>query len=1042
MAEDLTPGIHEALVTDELRAQIESALAEGWLVEAKSIDDASLADVLARHVHDRVREAIAGLPNSTVDRRQVQVEIANRVLQALTVRPPGLGPGSGVASEARLLLEVKQPLAEGMTWRPTRRPGIPLRDSALLVNGHRDLQIGTQVALEILSADRIDLLCAFVRFAGLRLIRAELQEFLLRGGDMRVIASVYTGSTEKRALDELVGLGAKVKVSYETSQTRLHAKAWLFERNSGYNTAYVGSSNLTHSALLDGLEWNVRATQVDNPAILDRVAATFEQYWNEPEFEPYDPRVDGERLQQALDAQKGSGQPQPLFRLNVDVQPKPFQVEILEALSAERQRGHFRNLVVAPTGTGKTWVSAFDYKRLRSAGYERLLFVAHRDEILRQSQEVLRLVLGEPDFGERHVGAERPVHGTHVFASIQSLSRSIEPFDPTSFDVVIVDEFHHAEAPTYRRLLSHLTPRVLVGLTATPERADGQDIVHWFENRVASDMRLWEALDDGLLCPFHYLGVGDGTDLRGVGFQRGRYVAAELEGVLTGDHIRAQRILEAIREWVLDPTAMRALGFCVGVAHAQFMAEQFNAAGLPSIALHGGTDTATRVAAVEQLRRGEIRAIFTVDIFNEGVDIPEVDTILLLRPTESATVFLQQLGRGLRWAEGKSVLTVLDFIGQAHADYRFDVRYRALIGGTRRQVERAVASGFPLMPPGCAVRLDEIAQSIVLENLRASIRTTRRALVDDLRALPSTTTLAQFLEASSFDLVDVYSNPSIETTFTSARRAAGHERRPVELHESDAAKALGRMLHVDDEERYQLWRSWLGADAAPAPAALNSREGRLQLMLFAALGYRRRPVLEAANAIAELWDSPLMRNELVELLDVLRDRVRLDSQPIDPYGIVPIHSHATYALYELIAAYGLVSNGVLRESREGLAWAEQAQTDLFFVTLNKSDEDYSPTTRYQDYPISPTLFHWETQSGTSTKSPTGQRYVNHVARGSRVILFVREDKTDERGISSPYLCLGPARHVSHESERPIRIVWELERPMPAEIFQHAKVAAG
>ncbi len=1041
MADDLTPGVHEALVTDDLQSQMDRAVSEGWLIEAKSIDDASLADVLARHVHDQVREAIAKIPKSG-DRRRVQIEIANRVLQALTVEPPGLGRGSEVDLDARLLLEVKQPIADGLTWNPTQRPGIPLRNSVLLVNGHGDLQIGAQVALEIQSADRIDLLCAFVLFTGLRLIRAELQEFLLRGGDMRVIASVYTGSTEKRALDELVGLGAKVKVSYETSQTRLHAKAWRFERRSGYNTAYVGSSNLSRTALLDGLEWNVRATQVDNPAILDRVAATFEQYWNEPEFESYDPQIDGQRLTEALDAQRGSGAPSPGFRISVDVQPKPFQVEILEALSAERQRGHFRNLVVAPTGTGKTWVSAFDYKRLRSAGYERLLFVAHRDEILRQSHEVFRLVLGDPDFGERHVGAERPVRGTHVFASIQSLTRSIDQLDQASFDVVIVDEFHHAEAPTYRRLLEHLTPKVLVGLTATPERADGQDIVHWFENRVASDMRLWEALDDGLLCPFHYLGIGDGTDLRGVGFQRGRYVTAELEGVLTGDHIRAQRILDSVREWVLDPSAMRALGFCVGVAHAQFMADQFNEAGLPSVALHGGTDAATRIAAVEQLRRGEIRAIFTVDIFNEGVDIPEVDTILLLRPTESATVFLQQLGRGLRWSPNKSVLTVLDFIGQAHAEYRFDIRFRALVGGTRRQVTRAIESGFPLMPPGCAVRLDEIAQSIVLDNLRASIKTTRRAMVDDLRSLPISTTLSQFLDASAFDLVDVYSNPSSGTTFTSARRAAGHEHQPVEPLEPLFSKALGRMLHVDDEERYQIWHSWLAADTPPPPAEPGSRLERLQWMLFAALGLRQRPVAESNAAIAELWNSPFMRKELIDLLDVLRDRVRLDSRPVDLYGIIPIHSHATYSLYELVASYGLISKEVLRELREGVAWAKDAGTDLLLVTLNKSDQDYSPTTRYQDYPVSPTLFHWETQSGTSTKSATGQRYINHLARGSRVMLFVREDKEDERGISSPYLCLGPARHVSHESEKPIRIVWELERPMPAEIFQHAKVAAG
>ncbi|MGH2512782.1 MAG: DEAD/DEAH box helicase, partial [Candidatus Limnocylindrales bacterium] len=419
-----------------------------------------------------------------------------------------------------------------------------------------------------------------------------------------------------------------------------------------------------------------------------------------------------------------AGLPPPI-RLDIDVGPKPFQVEMLEALAAERQKGHFRNLIVAPTGTGKTWVSAFDYKRLREAGYERLLFVAHRDEILRQSQEVFRLVLHDPGFGERFIGDERPVRGDHVFASIQSLQRAIDRIDPHAFDVVIVDEFHHAEAPTYTALLNHLQPRVLVGLTATPERADGQDIAHWFDERIASEMRLWEALDQGLLSPFHFLGVGDGTDLRGIGFVRGRYVSSELEDVYTGDHIRAKRILDSVDEWVLDKNTMRALGFCVGVAHAQFMADQFNAAGLASVALHGGTDATTRRQAVDQLRRGQLRAIFTVDLFNEGVDIPEVDTILLLRPTESATVFLQQLGRGLRWAPGKTVLTVLDFIGQAQADYRFDIRFRALVGGTRRQVESQVAARFPLLPPGCAIRLDEIAQEIVLANLRASIRSTR-----------------------------------------------------------------------------------------------------------------------------------------------------------------------------------------------------------------------------------------------------------------------------------------------------------------------------
>ncbi len=256
--DDLEPGLHEALVTEALRIRIELARARGWLVEWKEIDDASLAVMLARHIHDRARERIEAIPQSTEHRNRQQVVMANRVLEALAEYSTSIDASSlKVDPEPRVLLEVDRP---GKAQRSGRaRPGIPLTSSALLVNAHRELQIGTQVSLEITSADRIDLLCAFVRWAGVRLIRRELAAFLLAGDQMRVIASVYTGSTEKRAIDDLVGLGAQVRISYDTTQTRLHAKAWLFERASQFDTAYVGSSNLTQSALVDGLEWNVRA---------------------------------------------------------------------------------------------------------------------------------------------------------------------------------------------------------------------------------------------------------------------------------------------------------------------------------------------------------------------------------------------------------------------------------------------------------------------------------------------------------------------------------------------------------------------------------------------------------------------------------------------------------------------------------------------------------------------------------------------------------------------------------------------------------------
>ncbi len=1048
MNDRLPAGLYESLLTLGLRDTVARLEAEGWTADIAGVEGILLPDLLADHVRDAAKRSIRAIHGDDQQRLAAQLDLVNRVLATLreAAGPDAVLEEESVASPGAILREVSQPGLVPTSLKPPgrTRPHISLRESALLVNAHRDFQIGTQVEREIASADRVDLLCAFVRFAGLRLIRDELAAFTRRGGRLRVIASVYTGSTEKRAVDELVRLGAQVKVSYETNQTRLHAKAWLFSRESGFHTAYIGSSNLTKSALVEGLEWNVRLSAVENGEIVERVRATFEQYWNEPAFVDYLPDRDGATLAAALEGERG---PVPvddverLVALNLDLSPHPHQTQMLDELEAERARGHNRNLVVAATGTGKTWVSAFDYRRLRDRGHERLLFVAHRDEILRQSQLVFQLVLKDPSFGERFVAQERPVGGEHVFASIQSLHRHAENIDAGAWDVVIVDEFHHAEASTYRRLLNRLAPKFLIGLTATPERADGESILHWFDGRIATEVRLWQALDQGLLSPFHYFGTHDGSDLRGITFRRGQYAVSELEVAYLTDRERAARILQAIEAHVADPGRMRALGFCVSVAHAAYMAERFNAAGLNAISLHAGSASDIRRAAVGRLRRGDLQAIFTVDLFNEGVDIPEVDTILLLRPTESATVFLQQLGRGLRRIEGKTVLTVLDFIGQAHKDYRFDVRYRALVGGTRRQITRAVEERFPVLPPGCAIKLDRLSAEAVLANLKSNAWTTRKALIEDLRAMPSGTRLPAFLHASGHDLDDVYSRPTAGHSFTSLRLAAhGGMGASGPLRELD--RAYGRLLHVDDDDRFDAWIPWLERDTAPAYGDADSRENRLLLMLFAALGGRNRPLREMPTVLGDLWRDTSRREELLDLFAILRDRARASTRPLMPGGSLPIHSHGRYGLIEILAAFGAISKGVIRDVREGKYRDDRTATDLFFVTLEKGESDYSATTRYEDYPISPSLFHWESQSTTSVQSTTGQRYLRHRETGDRVALFVRERRTDGRGGTMPYTCLGYANYVRHESSRPIRITWELERPMPARFFQEAKVAAG
>ena len=885
-----------------------------------------------------------------------------------------------------------------------------------------------------------------MRHSGLRLFRSELETRVQEGAQVRVIASVYTGSTERRALDALVALGAQVKVSYEIARTRLHAKAWLFHRASGLDTAYIGSSNLTHTAQIEGLEWNVRVSAVQNPEVIERFKATFEQYWQEPEFEDYTPERDARRLDHALSRQSHGGRPDDTaLSLLVDVWPKPHQAVALEALESERLRGHRRNLVVAATGTGKTWIAAFDFKRLRDQGMgQSLLFVAHRDEILRQSQQVFQLVLGEPGFGERLIRGERPQSGRYVFASVQSLVNRVDDIEPDGFDVVIVDEFHHAAAASYERLLSRLKPKVLLGLTATPERADGQSVLDWFDGRIASESRLWDALDQGLLCPFHYFGVNDATDLSTVRFERGRYVPNDLDNVLTGDHARALRIRDAVTEYVTDPRQMRALGFCAGVDHAHFMAREFTRFGYPAVALDGSTPTENRRAALTRLRRGEIRAVFAVDLFNEGVDLPEVDTVLMLRPTESATVFLQQLGRGLRWTAGKRVLTVLDLVGQVRREYRYDIRYRALLGGTRHQIRRAVEADFPLLPPGCALKLDRIAKDTVLHNLREAVQNSRARLADDLRALGPETRLGDFMRKAGVELEEIYAQPRTGHCFTELHQRAGFVQNTALLGTGDPLlRAIGRLLHVDDRERLGAWRAILEGDGPKPISGLRGRDYRLGLMLFAILGVGSKSNTGVDGFLDRVREFAALRREVIDLIDILADRIRTVSQFLDVASDVPLASHATYTLGEIVAAYARTTkSGKLVVPQGGVLWDEMTQTDLLFVTLEKSDADYSPTTRYADYPISPTLFHWESQNSASPDTPAGRRYVEQPTRGTNVILFVRERKKDGRGETLPYHCLGLARYRRHESERPMKILWELERPMPGWLYQAGKVVAG
>jgi superfamily II DNA or RNA helicase len=545
-------------------------------------------------------------------------------------------------------------------------PLIPLLDSALLTNSPGEPRVGHELAAEIPSADRIDVVMAFIRRTGIAPFREKLRRHVAAGRSVRVLTTTYTGSTEAEALDWLEELGAEIRVSYDTSSTRLHAKALLFHRESGFSTAYVGSSNLTHSAQVDGLEWNVRISGARNRSIIDKMAAVFESYWQQADFEPYDRTKFNDRVQRTSDGQL-------IVLPPTEIRLEAFQERLLEQIELARKQGHHRNLLVSATGTGKTVMAAIDYHRLRKElPQSRLLFVAHREEILDQSRRTFAHALRDATFGELWVGGQRPIHFDHVFASIQSLNATgLAHIEPGHFDVVIVDEFHHAAAESYERLLSHVQPRELLGLTATPERSDGRSILDWFEGRIAAELRLWDAIDQHRLTPFAYYGIADDLDLRDIPWRRGTgYDVDALTNVITSTDVWARSVLHRFLEHVGNPPTARALGFCVSIKHAHHMARVFEKHGVAALAITGDTPDAERRDALVRLAKGDVRVVFSVDLFNEGVDVREVDALLMLRPTESPLLFLQQLGRGLRRSEGKSICTVLDLVGHHRKEFR------------------------------------------------------------------------------------------------------------------------------------------------------------------------------------------------------------------------------------------------------------------------------------------------------------------------------------------------------------------------------------
>lgn len=1053
-------GLHERLDTPRLRRLLDRH-GLGELAQwsgALSVED--VAPALAAHLASLFSRMTLALRERDRTAWQAAIDELRRALEA------GGHPFGNLADELptppfRQLLAVSSPEERIVgTGRPVR-PDVPLAACALLTGAGRSPSLVSQLAKELASADRADWLVSFIKWSGIVGLRDALRRFTENPAPdtsprLRIATTSYLGATDTRAIEFLLGLpNTEVRVSYDTHRTRLHAKAYLFHRATGFGSAYIGSANVSRVALDEGLEWTAKISQNELPHLWRQVATAFDAHWEDPgEFEPLG-RGDLARFSRAIESERthpSTSAPDTAFPF-FELRPYGFQQEILDDIEAERRAGVDRHLVVAATGTGKTMIAAFDYHRCArgsggAAAHPSLLFVAHREEILRQSLATFRQVLRDQGFGDLLVGGYAPARDRHLFCSVQSWhARGLQRLDPGHFDYVVLDEAHHAAAESYQAILEHVRPRVLLGLTATPERLDGRDIRDDFGGRFTHEIRLPDAVDRRLLSPFHYFGIADhdSVDLTHAGWQRGGYRLSELARVFGANEARAKWVLGQAKDYVNDIHSVRGLGFCVSREHARYMAQMFNHWGVPSGFLTAESPRSDRLRLQRDLVERRVNFIFTVDLYNEGVDIPEVDTILLLRPTESLAVYLQQLGRGLRLHDDKPHLTVLDFIAPQNRRFRYADRFRAMSGRPDRRIDEQVATGFSWLPSGCLVSLDRIATERVLANIRENLGIRRSSLVQQLALLrqrdaepPSLTLMLDWLH---FDEPDDLLRHGLPCRLLEA--AGGPSCRELAPYERGLQLGLRQLAACNDVMLLSGLRARLGPGPEAPLARLPADERERLVLAHRLLWGRERPGAGDLAALDTFTRAQAgLRRDLKELVDYRLSHtapasgIRFRSRT----GVLELH--AAYTREQILLALGKGSIEAPHSHREGVLHLPSRRIDALFVTIDKAEAEFSPSTMYEDFAITETLFHWQSQSTVGPASPTGERYVRHGEKGYTPMLFLRPAKRLESGLTAPFHFCGPLHYVRHEGSHPMSLVWRLEHPLPARLFRfsHRNVA--
>lgn len=1034
---ELTQGVYENIINNEILNNIKEL--KDSSVKKLPIDKEESSAILSSYFSKLLKQKLDE-NNSTEE----NINLINTLIRNFSDTDEEI-----ISDNENYLAEVisnQKKVEQTASHSETIRPETGFLYSSLFTGRGSKIPLYSEIKKDIESSDEIYFIISFLKLSGLNLIYEDLKRFCSQPGHrIKIITTTYCGITESKAVQRIAELpNTEIRISYNTKKECLHAKSYIFIRNSGCSTAYIGSSNLSKSAQTEGLEWNIRVTNAENEHIINAARATFETYWNNPDFEEYK-TGDEEKLRKELKLAKTGGIS---FEHLQQYTILPHQKKILEKIQVEReQNGNYKNLVVAATGTGKTVISAFDYRRFcNNEKSHKLLFIAHRKEILEQSIKTYRSVLNDANFGELWFSLYKPVNGIeNLFLSVDMFaSRWNETFSKLPedyYDFIVIDEAHHSTALSYRELFKHFKPKVLLGLTATPERMDGTSLLPDFGGKITAEIRLPEALEQGLLSPFQYYCISDDTDLTDESlWSGGKYIDSKLSARLCTKQ-RTALIAKTLNYYLADEHKVKALCFCTDKEHAKYTAENLRIAGLKSDYLVSDDSIQfkdKRKEIVNKLRRGEINYLCVVDIFNEGVDIPEVDTVLFLRPTKSLTIFLQQLGRGLRLCPEKEVLTVFDFVAHVNKKFDFESRFRALLkkGDNGIDIKKQIQEGFVLLPPGCSIMMEQKARDYVLQTISAAIYTSKK-LIQTIQSYSSVPTLGEFITDIHQDVRLIYKGKNCWTSLLRAAEKITYQDDEItQLLTSNITK----LTHLNSASYLRFILKILN-EKEELVCTSKTEEKYLYIFCYN-LFYKKADksgpetnMSSLPSLLKKLKDYPLFEKEIRELVEYKLDNLEIVTEPLSQELDPGIEAYGCYNRNEILTLFNIP------ETMKSLSFTQQSgivpvenNTELFFVTLNKSEKEFSPTSMYKDYVISEHKFHWQSQNKDTIKG-SGNRYINQKENGKKFILFVRETKTDGYGNTNPFYCFGYLDFITSCGEKPMSIEWEVKKPIMGKFLQ-------